>query len=134
MSKLSGLRAGLAGQLDNITGLRVLTYIPDQVNPPMAVVLPRRVDFDSTFARACDEYTFDVQVIVHRPSERSGQTQLDDYCDAAGTVSVKTAIEADPTLGGSAQTCRVTEVSSINAVDIGEVTYLQATFTVSILA
>lgn len=134
MSLFSDIRAGLAANLSAIDGLRTYDFIPDEIAPPVALVTPRGMQFDKTYGRAADDVTFEVSVVVRRTSARTGQDQLDDYCDSTGTLSVKTAIEADTTLGGTVMDLRVTEISNYSAVDIGETTYLQATFVVSIIA
>jgi len=60
------------------------------------------------------------------------QNNLDAYL--VGDGSVKAAIEADRTLGGVANTCRVTEMSSYSSLPIGDVLYLAAQFTVEVVA
>ena len=134
MSRFADIRQGLAGALSTIPNLRTYDYLPDNPAAPCALVAPRTVTFDSVFVRGADSFTFDVMILVRRASERSGQDELDGYCDSTGAQSVKTAIEADPTLGGRIDSCQVTTISNIGAVDIGETTYLQATFVVDIIA
>lgn len=134
MSTISGLREGLADRLATINGLRTLDYVPDQINPPVAVVIPSSISYDTVFVRAADEYRFDVVVIVARADERSAQVALDAYCASSGSGSVKAAIEDDDTLGGAAQTTRVTDLTSYQVLAVGETQYLAATFSVSIIA
>jgi hypothetical protein len=73
-------------------------------------------------------------VIVARADEQAAQTALDAYCASSGAGSVKAAIEADPTLGGAAQTTRVTDLTSYQVLAVNELQYLAATFAVSIIA
>ena len=134
MTTITALRTGLATRLATISGLRTLNYVPDQINPPVAVVLPSSISYDTTFVRAADEYRFDVVVIVARADEETAQKYLDAYCASSGAGSVKAAVEGDVTLGGAAQTTRVTDLMSYQVLAVGETQYLAATFSVSIIA
>jgi hypothetical protein len=72
MATVSELRAGLATNLGTIAGLRTTATVPDQVNPPIAVIMPPTITYDLAFARSGgDEYEFIVMVIVGRVDERS---------------------------------------------------------------
>jgi hypothetical protein len=134
MATMTELRTGLATRLATITGLRTSPTLPDQPTPPQAVVYPERVIYDQAFARGSDDYTFVVIVIVGRIAERSAQTSLDRYCESSGATSIKAAIEGDPTLGGKALDCRVTEMRGQGSLDIGDATYLTAEFVVQVIA
>lgn len=135
MATLSELRAGLAANLATISGLRTSATIPDQVTPPIAVVMPQSITYDSAFARSGgDEYEFSVMVIVGRVDERTAQNRLDDYCSGSGPSSVKAAIEKDKTLGGKAFDCRVTALRNYNQVTVGDTTYLSGDFTVQVFS
>lgn len=134
MATVSELRTGLATRLATITGLRAAAQLPEQPTPPQAVVYPQRITYDGAFGRGHDEYTFTVLVIVGRAGERTAQTALDAYCNGTGASSVKTAIEADSTLGGKAIDCRVTDMTGQGALTVGDATYLTAEFAVTVLA
>jgi len=47
---------------------------------------------------------------------------------------VKAAVESDKTLAGSAYDVRVTEMSNVQSVTIGDITYLSADFAVTVFA
>lgn len=134
MATMTNLRTGLATRLATISGLRTSATLPDQPTPPQAVVYPDRVTYDTAFGRGSDEYTFTVLVIVGRIAERTAQTSLDTYCNPSGATSIKAAIEGDPTLGGNALDCRVTEMRGQGSLAVGDVTYLTAEFVVSVIA
>lgn len=128
------MRAGIAKNLrDNIPGLRVAETIPDQPNPPMAVISLESVNYDQTFQRGMSQYTFTVSVLAGRVSERNAQTRLDSYIDP-GSATIKNAIEKDKSLGGAVFDVRVSEMSNIGAVNLGEVIYLGADFSVQVFA
>lgn len=127
---IAAIRAGLAGRLATIPGLRVSPYYPDDINPPMAIVDTYRVNFDLAGARGSDDFTFDVIVVVRRTSERQAQADLDAYVPL-----VKAAIEngSDKSLGGAAQTLQVQAMNGYQPVTVGETTYLAASFAVRII-
>jgi hypothetical protein len=130
MALISELRIGLANNLATISGLRTTATIPDNPSPPIAVILPQGVEYDNTFGRGMNTYTFAVTVIVGRVSERSGQNALDAYVSSTGSASIKLAIESDKTLNGKAFDLRVTDSRNYGELTVGEVTYLSAEFTV----
>jgi hypothetical protein len=134
MTALTDLRTGLANRLATITGLRSSAYIPDNPQPPVAVVMPGRITYDQAFGRGSDEYQFTIMLIVGRVADRASQTTLDGYCESSGTRSVKAAIEGDRSLGGKALDCRVTEMANQGSLAIGDVTYHTAEFNVSVIA
>jgi hypothetical protein len=108
----SDVRDGLKTRLQTISGLRCYDLIPDQVNPPTAIVGQLDFTFDIDNARGLDLANVDVIVIVQRFSERAGQNRLDSYLSGSGSTSIKAAIEGDRTLGGACQTLRVTSAES----------------------
>lgn len=134
MPTFNELRQGLATRLATIQGLRVSATIPDQPNPPQAVVFPNRVLYDISYGRGADEYEFVILVILGRVSERTAQASLDAYCNPSGATSVKQAIQGDTTLGGKAMDCRVTEMRGQSSLTLGDVTYLTAEFMVTVIA
>ena len=134
MTSLTTLRSGLATRLATISGLRSSATIPDNPQPPVAVVIPARITYDQAFGRGSDEYEFTITLIVGRVVDRTSQTNLDAYCASSGSSSVKAAIEADPTLGGAALDCRVTAMTNQGSLAIGDVTYHTAEFSVTVIA
>ena len=128
------LRAGIAANLrNNIPGLRVSDRIPDQFNPPNAIVSLNSVNYYQTFQRGMTEYNFVISVVAGRVAERRAQETLDAYV-SAGTATIKDAVEKDRTLGGAAFDVRVSEMTNIGAVSLGEVIYLGADFNVQVYA
>jgi hypothetical protein len=130
MASISDLRAGIKTNLATISGLRVSDYQPDNINPPVAIVFPISVDYDETFAKGMQTYTFSVQIIVGRVSERTGQNAIDAYISSTGASSIKLAIESNKTLGGKAFDTRVTDMRNYGELLVGEVNYLSAEFVV----
>jgi hypothetical protein len=129
---LSSLRSGLATRLETISGLRTSAYVPPDPMPPVAIVVPTGIIFDSTFARGSDEYEFTVLILVGSVDDRVSQSTMDAYCDPSGSGSVKAAIEGDKTLGGVAFTCRVREMRNYQQTPVGDQIYLSAEFVVQV--
>ena len=88
MALVSELRDGLKANLATITGLRTADTVPDNPNPPIAIVLPQSVQYDNAFQHGMNTYTFSVLVIVNRVSERTAQNSLDAYVSGTGSKSV----------------------------------------------
>lgn len=130
MASLSDIRTGLATRLATITGLRTAATVPDNPNPPIAIVQPDGINYDDTFQRGMQTYTFTVMVIVGRADERTAQNRLDAYVSSTGASSIKLAIEGDKTLGGKVFDTRVTELRNYGQINISEVIYLVAEFAV----
>jgi hypothetical protein len=131
---ISAIRSRLATNLATISGLRTSDYVPDDPKPPIAVIMPPTIRFDTAMGRGLDEYEFVVTVIVGRQSERSAQRLLDSLCAPTGLGSVKTAMESDRFLAGQCQDLRVTEMRRISSLIIDQITYLAAEFTVQVYA
>lgn len=134
MASISELRDGIAANLATISGLRVSATIPDNPNPPIAIVQLTRVQYHQDFKRGMTEYNFSVQIVVGKVDERSAQTNLDAYCSSTGNSSIILAVESDRSLGGKAFDAIVTEISNYGSVTISDINYLAAEFNVRVLA
>jgi hypothetical protein len=132
-TSVADLRDGLATNLRTVSGLRVTAEVPDSPNPPQAIVQLRSVDYDGSFQRGMTTYNFVITVLVGRVAEREAQRRLDAYV-SNGASSIKLAVEKDKTLNGKAFDVRVSEMTNIGAVLLGETTYLSADFTATVFA
>lgn len=130
MALISDIRNGLATRLATISGLRTSATLPDNPNPPIALITPISVEFDDAFKRGVQTYSFTILLIVGRVDERTAQNNLDAYCASTGSSSIKLAVEGDKTLGGKVFDTRVTEMRNYGQLSVGEVIYLSAEFTV----
>jgi hypothetical protein len=131
---IADLRNGLAANLQTIPGLRVTSTVPDQVNPPIAIISLDKINYQRAFARGLTEYLFKITVIVSRQSERNAQQKLDQYVASDGTYSVLDALETDRSLGGKAADSTLVALDAYGSVVIGETTYLSAEFSVQVFA
>jgi hypothetical protein len=132
MATISALRQGIATNLSTISGLRVSALMLDSPRPPVAMVYPDTVEYDLNANRGADTFTFIVYVLVGRADDRTAQNRLDAY--VVGDGSVKAAIESDRTLGGAANTLRVTSMENYQQVSIGDTVYLAVEFMVEVVA
>lgn len=128
MASITDLRNAIATNLATITGLRTGATIPDNVNPPYAMVIPTTVDYHKAFHNGLNTYNFTITVVVGRVSERTSQNTLDAYCSPTGASSIKQAVESNRTLSGYAYDCVVTGMRNYGSTVIGENTYLAAEF------
>jgi hypothetical protein len=133
VSDITAMSEGLAKNLATIAGIRTYPQIPDNPALPAAVVSLITVDYDQAMQGGLTNYTFNVNVVVSRVTERRAQQRLYELIQT-GTGSVKAAIESDRTLDGEAFDLRVTEMSDIVSTSIGDVEYLTANFVVIVRA
>lgn len=131
---ITAIRDALATNIGTISGLRTAAEIPDNPNPPQAVVQLQSVNYDGAFQNGLTTYNFLVSVLVGRVDERGAQRLLDGYASSTGASSVKLAIQSDKTLDGNAYDVRVTDMTNIGAVLLGDATYLAADFVVTVYA
>ena len=132
MASVSQLRTALATAMGTIPNLRTSATVPDNPRPPIAVVMPERIAFDLNARRGADTFFFTIILIVSRADDRAAQNNLDAFL--TGASSIKAAVEANRTLGGVANTCRVTEMTNYASLPVGDVLYLSAQFTVEVVA
>lgn len=130
---IAAVRDGIRTRLATISGLHALDRWPDNVIPPTAIVAPERVLFDNTMGRGGDNATFVVRVLVGRVEDAAAQDLLDTYLAGSGSASVKTAIEADATLGAAADTCRVSEARGYGFYEHNGVKYLGCEFVIQVI-
>jgi hypothetical protein len=134
LANIAELRAGIANNLKSITGIRVTDTIPDQINPPQAILGLDSVDYNKAMHNGLTTYSFTLTVIVARQSERNGQAKLDAFVQSTGSNSVKLAIESDRTLGGKAYDCFCPQMTSYGVVSIGDVNYMSGEFKILVHA
>jgi hypothetical protein len=79
------------------------------------------------------EYNFTITVVVGRAAERNSQARLDSMA-SNGDDSIKTAVENDKTLDGSAYDVRVISMDNIGAVNLNDTTYLGMDLSVTVYA
>ena len=130
----SQLHAAIAAALATIPGLRVADHLPEQINPPMAVVQIQQVYYHRSMQGGLSEWTYLIALIAGRMGERASQRQLDGWMSYEGNASVRNALEADPTLGGLCQAVLVSDTVSVRPIALGDASYLSVEFNVTVHA
>jgi hypothetical protein len=128
MADIAKLREGIYKNISTIPGLRSNPYSVPNVNPPYAIISLDSIDYSKAFNNGLTQYTFTVTLIVGLQSERTSQATLDSYCSPTSSNSIKSAIESDRTLNGSAYDLFVSGMRNYGSTTIGENTYLAAEF------
>ena len=135
MASIKALRDGLKTRLATIAGLYAHDTIPDNVYPPAAIVgFPSSVAYDFAMRTAVARYLFPVRVIAGRVAEGEGQDKIDDLVSPDGALSVRAAIDADPTLGGAAHSTRVVAARDFGVYEVAGVSYIGGEFEVEVIA
>lgn len=133
MPTLSQIRTGLATNLRTISGLRVYEEIPDNPQPPSAVMVLNNIEYNQDFGGSA-KYNFAIQVIVGRAAERQAQRYLDLYADPTGASSVKAGVESNRTMSGVVLDTYLESMPNIGTVTINDQLYLAADFLVAVYA
>ena len=99
MASLTSIRNGIGTNLGNISSLTVSNFVPDFVEPPIAVVgvVETWVWYYNT--RGADKYEIPIFIYIRVDTQDSQET-LDGYLASTGLV-LKAQIEYDA-LGGAA--------------------------------
>lgn len=142
-SKLKEIRAALAAQIAENTGIDTRPYVPDSITPPMiavqsssnyatyGVTIGESVmgDFTGyTEGVGVKEYNLQLLVLVSRASSmEQAQEDIDDLIDGDvqddGKLPIPQAIAIDPSLGGVVDYCVVTTATSVGMIEISGQSY-----------
>lgn len=135
MASIKALRDGLKTRLATISGIYTHDTIPDDIYPPAAVVgFPSSVRYDFTMRTPVAKYAFPIRVIAGRTVESESQDKIDDLVSPDGALSIRAAIDADPTLGGVAHSTRVVEARDFGVYEVAGVSYIGGEFEVEVIA
>lgn len=110
MASLADIRAGLKANLVAAGFTNVNLYTVSDPTPPCLELdlAPDGVDYDNAMKRGLDNVTMIVRAVF--AEQEGAQVTLDTYIDGAAATDIKSALEADRTLGGAADNLRVTGV------------------------
>lgn len=114
--------------------IRTLPYLSDTFSPPIALVAIHETN-RLTFGTPGEwELRFIVFLIVARADDRAGITALEGYMSPSGASSIRAALEADRTLGGTATNCTMLHAGPPAAITIASsgVTYASCPFDVEV--
>lgn len=142
MTSPAAVRSALAAQITAQTGLPCAEYMPDQINPPQAAILPGSpyakygVVLEGGGPPSTDvtEMNLVLAVFVSRASSlERAQQAADQYVanePTASVTSIPEALDYDPTLGGIVEWCIPQLVQAYGDIEIAGQTYFQARITV----
>jgi hypothetical protein len=119
---LQSVRAGITTALQNVNNLRIYEWIPSTIQPPAAVVSLGTGQYDADNLEGM-LVNYGVLVMLTRADDQLGQQRLDDFL-GQGNDSIYNAIDTNPTLGGSCDSCRVTSWNNPGTFTIGGIEYL----------
>jgi hypothetical protein len=119
---LSEVRAGITHAIGNMNNIRIYEWIPSSVQPPAAVVSLGTGNYDADFNEGM-LVQYSVLVMLTRADDQLGQQRLDDFL-GQGNDSIFHAIDLDPTLSDSCDSCRVTGWNNPGTFTIGGIEYL----------
>ena len=128
------IQDGLAMALGAIPGLRVADHLPEQLNPPIAVIQIQSVTYHRAMRGGLSTWEYVVSLVAGRLGDRSAQRTLDAWMSWDGPYSVRAALEADQTLGGAATTVKVNDMLAVRPVSLGDAAYLSCEFNVTVNA
>lgn len=93
--------AGLAAAASTVDGLGCHAFAPDSIAEP--AFFPAEVDiaYNRTMRDGSHGTVITCRLLVSRADDLSGYAAVGGYLSSSGATSVRAAIEADPTLGGT---------------------------------
>ena len=130
----SKIHDALSMALAAVPGLRVADHLPEQINPPMAVVQIQSVTYHRAMQGGLSEWQFLIALVAGRMGDRSAQLQIDGWISYDGSQSIRAALEVDPTLNGICQTLIVADMVSVRPITLGDSSYLSCEFNVTVHA
>jgi hypothetical protein len=134
---IAAIRAALAAAVGTISGIQTFAYVPDQVVAPAFAAGEVELDYNRTFkggGAGLTELLCKGRLYASRVDPAAGQVSLDSYLAPSGAASIKAAIEADLTLGGTCRTLLVERVHAYGQYTIGADEYYGAQFDVRVWA
>lgn len=135
MASIKALRDGIKTRLATVTGIYTHDTIPEDVYVPAAIVgFPTAVRYDFSMRTPVSRYTFPVRVLAGRTTEAQSQDTIDDLVSPDGPLSVRAAIDADPTLGGVAHSARVVEARDFGVYEVAGVSYIGGELELEVIA
>lgn len=124
----------LAEALRAIPGLRVADHLPEQINPPIAVIQIQSVTYHRAMRGGLSTFEYVISCIAGRLGDRTAQRTLDAWMSWGGAQSVRAALEADQSLSGAAQSVKVADMLAVRPVSLGDAPYLSVEFNVYVNA
>jgi hypothetical protein len=128
------LLVGIDEVLAEVPGLRHSAYEVDAINPPHAFPLVPDFDFYGTFTRGTFELEIPIWLLVSRTIDRAAMQTLLRYTNATGEHSLVSAFEANTTLGGRVQDCKLMRFRRLGPEEFQWIGHFGGEFTLLVLA
>lgn len=130
------IMTALGARLDTITGLRGLSYAPDNPAPPVAFPLvPAIPSYREAMRRGTYVVPFRVVVLTGAQLDRTSQHRLAAFSAPLGAQSIRAALEdGDRTLGGLVDDLACDSFDPNGLQEVGAVGYLGGVFSVRVIA
>ena len=132
---LPALLDGIESLLDNIDGLRTRDVVGPQLpvsgSASVAVVMtPDIPSYRQTMGRGIYTVAVEVLVLTATSVDRVGQRRLAEFASQTGDRSIRAAVEADKTLGGTALESYLDSFRHLGIEEVGTIGYFGGIFTI----
>ena len=120
---------GIKTNLNTIAGLRVYApkELPDSLELPCALILPGVSEYATAYDLGYD-LIYRIVICIAKQDTPSAFNSILDYIEAAGAKSIFAAIDADLTLNGSCDTCKLFRNHGVGSIIWGGIGYLSTEF------
>jgi hypothetical protein len=115
--------------------LNVVSEVEGQVVPPAMVIIFDDLDWDLTFARGSDAFTFVISVLLRSADSGGGQRILRTALSTGGVgTKIKDILEQDTTLGGLVSHAVMTGTRRIGVIQYSGLEYIGADIVIEMVA
>ena len=127
MADLAAIRQQIADAMNVLPEMRAWPYIPDQIQPPTALVEPDYVDWDAgAYARGAEHWYFLIRVLIGLTNNTAAQKERDTFL--GGSRDIKDAVQA------AMPNSSVSSARKFDAWTYAGVDYLGVEFAVLVIA
>ena len=132
-NEIFSVKRGIKERLESIDGLRAITFEPvDWSDFPVAIIRTGRRSAPRVGLNGSYTEADFVATVMTGGSQRDAYDALDSYIAASGEMSVEAAIDEDRTLGGAAESARLSRVENIRTEKMGGRRYAAADFRIRV--
>lgn len=115
--------------------LNAFSEVQGQVQAPALVIDLDDVDWDLTFQRGADAFTFRVSVLLQSADSTNGQRILRAALSTGGIgTRIKDVMETDKTLGGLVSYADMVGTRKVGVIQYGGVEYVGAELIIEVVA
>lgn len=128
---LTAVREAVAKAIE-VEGLLVTPRYTGKINSPQAVVVRRQTTFDPAFDIDAD-HQLAIRLFVSFADLAGSQERIDQWCSPDGENSIRACIDADPTLGGIVDSCRIPTAEDERITTFAGIDYLTVDLPLEVL-